>query len=114
MSTVGADKTNRSGDKVPGNDGLSADFTLVLAIAAVVIIEIVMRGTAERFPEIVFKKELPVLLNGGLDNREMVGGNFLVFRGVGIIEGPLLERNKSANQIQEPANRLILFLNYSK
>ena len=52
MSTVGADKTNRSGDKVPGNDGLSADFTLVLAIAAVVIIEIVMRGTAERFPEI--------------------------------------------------------------
>ena len=136
MSTVGADKTNRSGDKVPGNDGLSADFTLVLAIAAVVIIEIVMRGTAEGaddiiwyggsiasldrlncftiFPEIVFKKELPVLLNGRLDNREMVGGNFLVFRGVGVIEGPLLERNKSANQIQEPANRLILFLNYSK
>lgn len=136
MSAVGADKTDRSGDKVPGNEGLSADFTLVLAVAAVVIIEIVMGGTAERaddiiwyglpiasldrlncftiFPEIVFKKELPVLLNEGLDNRETVGGKFLVFRGVGVIEGPLLERNKSANQIQEPANRFILFLNYSK
>ena len=105
MSTVGADKTNRSGDKVPGNDGLSADFTLVLAIAAVVIIEIVMRGTAERFPEIVFKKELPVLLNGRLDNREMVGGNFLVFRGVGVIEGPLLERNKSCLLYTSPSPR---------
>ena len=114
MSTVGADKTNRSGDKVPGNDGLSADFTLVLAIAAVVIIEIVMRGTAERFPEIVFKKELPVLLNGRLDNREMVGGKFVVFRGVGIIEGPLLERDISADEVQEPANSFVLFLNYSK
>ena len=114
MSTVGADKTNRSGDKVPGNDGLSADFTLVLAIAAVVIIEIVMRGTAERFPEIVFKKELPVLLNEGLDNRETVSGKFLVIRGMGVIEGPLLERNESTDQIQEPANRFILFLNYSK
>lgn len=46
MSAVGADKTDRSGDKVPGNEGLSADFTLVLTVAAVVIVEIVMRGTA--------------------------------------------------------------------
>ena len=136
MSAVGADKTDRSGDKVPGNEGLSADFILVLAVAAVVIVEIVMRGTAERvddiiwyglpiasldrlncftiFPEIVFKKELPVLLNEGLDNRETVSGKFLVIRGMGVIEGPLLERNESTDQIQEPANRFILFLNYSK
>lgn len=95
-----------------------------------------MRGTAERaddiiwyglpiasldrincftiFPEIVFKKELPVLLNEGLDNRETVSGKFLVIRGMGVIEGPLLERNESTDQIQEPANRFILFLNYSK
>ncbi len=102
MSAAGADKTDRSGDKVPGNEGLSADFTLVLAVAAVVIIEIVMRGTAEGaddiiwyggsiasldrlncftiFQEIVFKKGLPVLLNEGLDNRETVGGKNLQIR----------------------------------
>lgn len=54
MSAVGADKTDRSGDKVPGNEGLSADFTLVLTVAAVVIVEIVMRGTAERADDIIW------------------------------------------------------------
>lgn len=84
------------------DEGMSADFTLVLAVAAVVIIEIVMRGTAEGaddiiwyggsiasldrlncftiFQEIVFKKGLPVLLNEGLDNRETVGGKNLQIR----------------------------------
>ena len=49
-----------------------------------------------------------------LDDREAVSVEFLVFRGVWIIEGPLLERDISADKVQEPANRFILFLNYSK
>ena len=49
-----------------------------------------------------------------LDVREAVSGKFVVFRGVGIIEGPLLERDISADEVQEPANSFVLFLNYSK
>ena len=49
-----------------------------------------------------------------LDDREAVSGKFVVFRGVGIIEGPLLERDISADEVQEPANSFVLFLNYSK
>ena len=49
-----------------------------------------------------------------LDDREAVSGKFVVFRGVGIIEGPLSEGNISADEIQEPADSIILFLNYSK
>ena len=37
-----------------------------------------------------------------LDDREAVSGKFVVFRGVGIIEGPLLERDISADEVQEP------------
>ena len=44
-----------------------------------------------------------------LDDREAVSGKF-----VGIIEGPLLERDISADEVQEPANSFVLFLNYSK
>ena len=49
-----------------------------------------------------------------LDDREAVSGKFVVFRGVGIIEGPLLERDISADEVQEPANSFVLFLKYSE
>ena len=46
-----------------------------------------------------------------LDDREAVSGKFVVFRGVGIIEGPLLERDISADEKNKPADLAILFLN---
>ena len=107
-----------------------------MPVAAIIIIEIVVGSATEWtdgilgngfpiapldrpdgfaiFPEVVFQEELPVLFEEGLDDREAVSVEFLVFRGVWIIEGPLLERDISADKVQEPANRFILFLNYSK
>ena len=136
VSTVRADEADRRGDNLPRDECLATDLALILTVSPIVIIEIVVRGTTEwtdhilrdgfavtalnRFdgfailPEIVFKKELPVLFDERLNDGEPVSGKLLVFRGVGIIESPLLERNISADEIQEPANRFILFLNYSK
>ena len=64
------------------------------------------------FPEIVLQKELPILFEERFDEREAVGGELLVLRGVGIIEGPLLERDISANEVNKPAVLLVKILNY--
>ena len=107
--------------KNTGREGLSADFALVLAIAAVVIIDKEMRGTAQgaddilrdglsvspldrfqRFavaPEIVFKEELPVLFDKGSDTWEFIYFEFLIFGRVGVVKRPLLERDISADKI---------------
>ena len=136
MAAVRAYKAERRSDNLAGDKGLSTDFTLELSIAAIVIVEIVVRCPTKRadgifrdgfsiaalnrsdgfavLPEIVFKEELPVLFNKRLDQGEAVGGKFLVFRGVRIIESPLPERDISADEIQEPADCFVLFLNYSK
>lgn len=53
-------------------------------------------------------------MNERLDNRETVSGKFLVIRGMGVIEGPLLEWNIFADKVQEPADSFVLFLNYSE
>ena len=136
VSAVRADETDRRGDNLPRDERLATDLALILSIPPIVIIEKVVRGPTEwtdnilrdgfavtaldRFdgfailPEKVFEEELPVLFDERLNDGEAVSGKLLVFRGVGIIESPLLERNISADEIQEPANRFILFLNYSK
>ena len=107
-----------------------------LPIAAIIIVEIVVRCPTKRtegifrdgftiatlngsdgfavLPEIVFKEKLPVLFDERLEEREAVGSKLLVFRGVGTIKGPLPERDISADEIQEPADSFVLFLNYSK
>ena len=136
VSTVRAHETDWGGNNLPSDKRLSTDLALVLSVAAIIIIEIVVGSATEWtdgilgngfpiapldrpdgfaiFPEVVFQEELPVLFEEGLDDREAVSVEFLVFRGVWIIEGPLLERDISADKVQEPANRFILFLNYSK
>ncbi|MBO1695187.1 hypothetical protein HJW21_00275 [[Clostridium] symbiosum] len=62
-------------------------------------------------PEIVLKEELPVLFDEWLNEGEPVRGKLLVFRGVGIIEDPLLKRNISANKVDKPENLFVLVLN---
>ena len=136
VSTIRAPKADRRGNHLPGDEGLSTDFALVLPVAAIIIVEIVVWSATEGtddilgngfpvaplngsdgfaiLPEIVFQEKLPVLFEEGLDDRESVSGEFVVFRGMGIIKGPLLERDISADKVQEPANSLVLFLNYSK
>lgn len=121
VSAVRAYEAERRGDNLPGDECLATDLALVLPVAAIVIIEIVVRGTAERadgihrdgfsvtpldrpggfaiLPEIVLQEELPVLFDEWLDDGEAVSGKLLVFRGVGIIEGPLLERDMSADEV---------------
>ena len=127
---------NGRGNNLPRDERLATDLALVLPVPAIVIIEIVVRSATEGtdnilrdgfpvtpldrsdglaiLPEIVLEEELPVLFDERLEERETVSGKLLVFRGVGIIESPLLERNISADEVQEPANGFILFLNYSK
>ena len=90
---------------------MSADFALVLAVAAVVIIDKEMRCTApgandifrnrlpvsalnrfQRFAvaqEIVFKGELPVLFEKGSDTGEFINFELLIFGRVGVIKRPL-------------------------
>ena len=136
VAAVRAYKAERRGDNLAGDKGLPTDFALELPIAAIIIVEIVVRCPTKRtegifrdgftiaalngcdrfavFPEIVLQKELPILFDERFDEREAVGGELLVLRGVGIIEGPLSEGNISADEIQEPADSIILFLNYSK
>ena len=109
---------------------------MVLSVAAIVVVEVVVRCPTKRaedifrdgfsiaalngsdgfaeLPEIVFKEKLPVLFDERLEEREAVGSKLLVFRGVGNIKGPLPERDISADEIQEPADSFVLFLNYSE
>ena len=60
---------------------------------------------------IVFVLELPVLLDEGFDNGQLVGKKLLVFGAVEFIVSPLLERDVSADKENKPADLAILFLN---
>jgi len=101
--------------------GLATDFALILSIAAVIVIDILMRGTANRThdirrndpaitsldwsefflvsPEIVFEKEAVVLLMKGFDDRKLIDFEFLVLWRMGIVIGPLFERDISADKV---------------
>lgn len=63
----------------------------------------------------VFKvgdKKLPVpFMLDDLDFRKLVHFEFLIFRGMGIIKSPLLERNISADEVKQPAVLLVKILN---
>lgn len=136
VAAVRTYKAERRGDNLAGDKGLPTDFALELPIAAIIIVEIVVRCPTKRtegifrdgftiaalngsdgfavLPEIVFKEKLPVLFDERLEEREGVGSKLLVFRGVGTIKGPLLEWNIFADKVQEPADSFVLFLNYSE
>ena len=120
VSAVRADKADRGRDLFAGNESLSADFAQVLAVAAVIIVDVMVGSATERaddifrnrlaitsldgfngfaiLPEIIFKEELPVLFDESFDDREFVDREFLVLWGVGIVKSPLFERDISANE----------------
>ena len=121
VPAVRADKADGGRDLFTGNESLAADFALVLPVAAVIIVEVMVRSAAERtdgifrdrpaitsldgfhgsaiLPEIVFEEELPVLFNEGFDDREFVDPEFLILRGVGVVKSPLFERDISADEV---------------
>lgn len=121
MPAVRAGQTNGRSDLFSVYKSLTTDFTLVLTVAAVVVVDEMVRGATERAdnvlrngftipalnrfyrftvpPLVVFEEKLPVLLDEWLDQRELVNLEFLVLWGVGIIMSPLLERNIFADKI---------------
>lgn len=118
------------------HEGLSADLAFELSTTTGIIIDILMWSAAERTDGIfgngtnfaflgfdgldsfaiaeavVFVPELPVLFNKGFDDREPVGGKFLILGTVDFVMSPLPQWDVSADKENKPANLLILFLNY--
>ena len=121
FTTVRAYQSKRSCDFFAGNESLTTNFALILTVTTIVIVDVMMGGTAKwaysffgnrftvtalnflyRFtvlPLIVFKKELPILFDKSFDNRKLVNLEILIFWRVGIVESPLFERDVSANKI---------------
>ena len=116
-----AGKTEWCSHNFPGTEGLATDFALILTISAIVIVNEMVRSTAERtdgvlrngftiftldrlwlfsiLPFIVFEKELPILFDERFYDRKLVNFKLLVLWRMGIIESPLFKRNISANKI---------------
>lgn len=121
IATVRACKPDRGGGNIAGRESLTADLALVLPVSTIVIVDKMMRRSAQRtdsifgkgftiatlnrlnrfaiFPLIVFEEKLPVLFDESFDNREFIYFEFLVFWGMGIIKSPLFERDISADKI---------------
>ena len=136
MAAVGTHEPDRGSDLPAGDECLSTDLALILSVAAVVVIDIQVGSPAERaegifgnglavtaldrfdglavLPLVVFKEELPVLLDERLDDGQFVDGEFLVFWGMGVVESPLSERDVSADKLDQPAVLLIKVLNCLK
>ena len=136
IAAMRTDKPERSDDFFSGRECLSTDFALILTVTAIVIVEVMMRSSAKRansifwdgltittlnrfnrlsiLPLIVFEKELPILFDEGFDDRKLVNLEFLILRGVGIIESPLFQWYISADKVNKPADLLMLVLNILK
>ena len=121
IGTMRASKSEGSCNNFTGRECLTTDFTLVLPIATIVVVDEMVGSTTQRtngifgngfsvatlnrfnrltiLPLIVFEKKLPVLLDKGFDNRKFINLKFLVLWRMGIIESPLFERNISANKM---------------
>jgi len=101
VATVRTGEPERCGNHFARTECLPTGFALILAVTAIVVIDVMMRGTTKRtdgvfrngftitalnwfdrlaiFPVIVFKEELPVLFDKGFDDRELINLEFLVF-----------------------------------
>ena len=136
VTTVRAGKAERSSNLFGSNKSLSADLALELTVTAIVVVYVLMRGTAYRaygifgnspaitalnrsdillvFPEVVFEKEPIVLLDECFDDWKFVYTEFLILWRVGIFESPLFQRDISADKVKKPADLLMLVLNKLK
>ena len=121
MSAVRPQKAHRDSCGITGREGLLTDFTLILLITAIIVVNEMMGCTTQRtysifwntfsisvlywfqrlviFPLIVFKEKLPILFDKSFDNRKFIHFEFLIFGRMGIIESPLFKRNISADKV---------------
>lgn len=115
-----------------GNKGLRADFALILAIAAVIVIEIMMRGATDRtdsvnrngltiatidrlqwlsvFKQIILQQLTPVFFLKRADDWQNIRLEFLILRRMNIIMSPLAKRDIFGDKKHQPTNLLILVL----
>lgn len=136
MPAMGAEESYRGGNLFTGNKSLSTDFTKELPMATIIVVNVVVRSPAKRadgiirdgfaipalnrlhrlaiFPLEVFEEKLPVLFDKGFDNGECIHLELLVFRGVRVIKSPLLKRDISADEVNQPTILLIKVLNSFK
>ena len=122
VPTVGA----LQGERLPGigtvDKSFPADLAQVLASPAGVVVDVLVRGAADRTdgrfrdrpaipaldrldglpvpPLVVLEQELPVLFLEGDDERRPVNRELLVLRGVAVVKCPLFERDISADKVQ--------------
>ena len=54
-------------------------------------------------PKIVLEEKLPVLFDKGFDTRQFIDFELLIFGRMGILIGPLLKRDISADKVYQPA-----------
>ena len=102
VATMRTGKSEWCCNNFTGAEGLTTDFTLILAVTTIVIVDEMVRCTTQRadgisgneftiaalngfesftvLPPVVFEKELPVLLNKGSNDRELIDFEFLIFR----------------------------------
>ena len=138
VAAVGAAQRVLPGEAVfRRREGGVADLALNLSLAAIVAVEVRLWSVAGRaatvFGNITFlpsrnrldllvvlvlkvrneKLPVPVIL-AEADAWQDIRFEFLVLRGMGIIESPLFERDVSADKINQPAILLIKVLNYSE
>lgn len=135
MAAVRALELQGGCDVFPVDKGLLADFAFELSTSAAVVIDILMRCTAERADgirgnivglaflwfnwlyglavpkKVVFVPELPVLFDEGFDDGQLIGEEFLVFGAVDFVMSPLFKRDVSADKKYQPADLLVLLLN---
>lgn len=126
-------KAKRCCNDFAGAEGLTTDFTLVLTITTIIVVNVVMWSPTQRadgifrngftitalnwfdrlaiLPLIVFKKELPVLPDKSFNDRKLINLKFLILWRMGVIESPLFERNISADKVKQPAVLLVKVLN---
>lgn len=95
-------KPERCCNHFAGAEDLTTDFALMLTVAAIVVVDAMVRRSTQRadgifgngftiatlngfdrlavLPLIVFEKELPVLFDTGFDDREIINFKFLILR----------------------------------
>jgi len=133
MAAVRALQSHRLSGISTGDKGFAADFALVFATAAGIVVEVSMGSPADRadsvfrdslavpafyrlerlfvLPLVVFDEEFPVLLYERDDDRRLIHRVFLVLRRMGVVISPLLEWDVLADKVQKPSDNGIELLN---
>jgi hypothetical protein len=132
MAAIRALEFEWLGGMFAGDKGLGADFALILSIATVIVIEIMMRGAADRtdrvnrnglttatidrlkwfsmFNRVVLQQLSPVFFLKSTDDWQDISLEFLIFGRMDLIMSPLAKRDVFGDEKHQPTNLLILVL----